>query len=77
MKTKIMIAVVVLVCAVSLSAIPQSKPQHWEYKSLIGKKCADEKQLNAVGSDGWELVAFSQWPVAMSTVDTCIFKRPK
>ncbi len=64
------------ICLFTLSASPQSKPQQWEYKVSV-KKCGDEKNLNALGAEGWELATYSQWPVGLSTVDTCVFKRPK
>ena len=50
--------------------------QAWEYKVIL-KKCNDEKTLNALGADGWELATYAVWPVGMSSVDTCVFKRAK
>ena len=81
MKSKLTIIALLIALCVSLyfarpgvHAAPA--PQTWEYKVQI-KKCNDEKTLNALGAEGWELTTYSQWPVAMSTVDTCVFKRPK
>jgi hypothetical protein len=81
MKSKLTIIALLIALCVSLyfarpgvHAAPA--PPTWEYKVQI-KKCNDEKILNALGAEGWELTTYSQWPVAMSTVDTCVFKRPK
>ena len=34
----------------------------------------DEKTLNALGAERWELATYAVWPVGMSSVDTCVFK---
>lgn len=74
MKTKITLFVLALVCFISLSATPQSK--QWEYKTLT-EKCRDEKRLNLLGADGWELVGFSAYTMSYGPVEICIFKRAK
>jgi hypothetical protein len=74
------IALLITFCASIYFINPNSHAapaaQTWEYK-VLSKKCNDEKTLNALGAEGWELATYSQWPVAMSTVDTCVFKRAK
>lgn len=54
----------------------QPKPTTWEYKVIVGK-CWDEKKINPLGAEGWELTTYSTWGAGMSSVDTCVFKRPK
>jgi hypothetical protein len=77
MKKLIAISILLFIGLFTISAMPQLKPQTWEYKVIFGK-CSDEKQLNALGNEGWELTTYSQWPTpAMSTIVTCVFKRPK
>jgi hypothetical protein len=76
MKTKIILFILALVCVVTLSASPQSKPQTWEYKVMVGK-CWDEKKINILGADGWELTTYTTWGTSAGPVETCVFKRPK
>jgi hypothetical protein len=81
MKSRLTIIVLLVALCISLYFVNSNShaapaAQTWEYKVQI-KKCNDEKILNALGAEGWELTTYSQWPVAMSTIDTCIFKRPK
>ena len=82
MKSKPTIIALLIALCVSLYFVNANShaaapaPQTWEYKVQI-KKCNDEKTINALGAEGWELTTYSQWPVALSTIDTCVFKRPK
>ncbi|HEX8070599.1 MAG TPA: hypothetical protein VF546_11650 [Pyrinomonadaceae bacterium] len=65
----------VLLCALSWGGYAQrrqTKQPAWEYKTATFPY-ADEKALNAVGAQGWELVGVSD--VAGSTI--YFFKRPK
>jgi len=74
------IALLVVLCGsfYLLRANPRTAPapQTWEYKVLV-KKCNDEKNLNALGAEGWELATYSTWALSAGSVDTCVFKRPK
>lgn len=76
MKTKISLCALALVCLVSLSALPQSKPQQWEYK--FSYDC-NEKKANALAADGWELVAIEGTSGAGlgHNVSAYVFKRRK
>ena len=38
-------------------------PQTWEYKVMV-KKCNDEKTLNKLGAEGWELATYSTWALS-------------
>ena len=49
-------------------------PQTWEYK--VESKCFDEKRLNALGSQGWELAGFSISDAGVGGWH-CILKRQK
>jgi hypothetical protein len=69
------IIALVLLCAVSWSSYAQkskTKSPTWEYKA-VSLPYADEKALNALGAQGWELVEVSD--VAGATI--FFFKRPK
>lgn len=57
-------------------ATQQPKPQQWEYKVRLSK-CNDEKTLNALGAEGWEITTYSTWPLSAGSVDTCVFKRAR
>lgn len=60
-----------LVCSIlSISAATQQPKTQWEYKLLTGK-AYEEKKLNALGSEGWELASCA------AGLDACIFKRAK
>lgn len=48
----------------------QPKPQTWEYKTVTGK-AYDEKKLNLLGAEGWELASCA------AGLDACIFKRAR
>jgi len=61
----------VCLCFFTLSAIPQSKTQ-WEYKTE--EKCSDEKRLNALGAEGWEMSGFAETDRGAWH---CVFKRQK
>lgn len=68
-----------LACGVVLTvglAHQQPTPQQWEYKVMVSK-CNNEKKLNALGAEGWELTTYSTWALSAGSVDTCVFKRPK
>jgi Domain of unknown function (DUF4177) len=73
MRTKLL-CVLTLICVVTLSATPQSKPAQWEYKFQY--QC-DEKKANALASEGWELVNMTASGSGMTTSINCAFKRPK
>lgn len=70
MKHKLIFLALVL-SIFSISAVTQQpKPQQWEYKLVTGK-AYEEKKLNALGSEGWELASCA------AGLDACILKRPK
>jgi hypothetical protein len=73
MKQKILIAVALGLSFASIGAVSQqSKPQQWEYK--IEDRCFEEKRLNALGGDGWEMAGFSETDRGAWH---CVFKRPR
>lgn len=76
MKTKLTLAILTLVCAVCVSAVPQSKPQTWEYK--FEYKC-NEKRLNDLASQGWELASYAPSPISGGSMalDVCVVKKAK
>lgn len=75
MKRLTLIAVLLLTVIVATAGnYPQ--PQQWEYK-VKTNKCNDEKTLNALGAEGWELTTYSTWGLSAGAVDTCVFKRSK
>lgn len=76
MKTKITLGILALICFVSLSATPQSKPSQWEYK--FSYDC-NEKKANSLAAEGWELVAIEGTSDAGlgHNVSAYVFKRPK
>jgi hypothetical protein len=47
----------------------------WEYKTE--GKCSDEKRINALGAEGWELAGFTSTESGLGGNWRCIFKRPK
>lgn len=71
---KIKLFALALVCFISLSATPQSKPAQWEYKFQY--QC-DEKKANNLAAEGWELVNMTASGSGMTTAVNCAFKRPK
>lgn len=70
------IAVVILACAVCWTAFAQkqtSSLKTWEYKAVNqGSPYPDEKELNALGAQGWELVS-----VVETNGQYYLFKRAK
>ena len=79
MKTLTLICLLVVLCQslyMFSSSSHAATPQVWEYK-VIFKKCNDEKNLNVIGADGWELATYAVFPAGLSSVDTCVFKRAK
>jgi len=76
MKKFIAVLLLLLVCLLSLSAMPQVKPRVWEYKFEI---LVNEKRANQLGAEGWELAAIDSTSTAGGTgyVSTYVFKRPK
>ena len=69
------IVALVLLCAVSWSSYAQrdkTKQPAWEYKTAT-PLYTDENALNALGAQGWELVAVTD----VSGNMTYFFKRPK
>lgn len=70
---QILIVLALVLSILSVSAIPQTKPQ-WEYKFVY--QC-DEKKANASATDGWELVNLSMASYGSIGVGTCAFKRAK
>lgn len=78
MKTKLYVALLALVL-VGLYLV-NSKSQAastvtWEYK--IESKCSDEKKLNALGAEGWELTGFAISESGLGGNWRCVFKRAK
>lgn len=76
MKKVITVLLLLLVCLLSLSAMPQIKPQAWEYKFEF---LVNEKKANQLGAEGWELSAIESTSTAGTTanVPTYVFKRPR
>lgn len=73
----IFLMLILVLSILSISASTQSpKAQQWEYKVAVGK-CHDEKKLNALGSEGWELATYATWGTNPAPIDTCVFKRAK
>lgn len=80
MKHRLTIIALLLALCVSLYFVNSGShaapaAQAWEYKVIVGK-CWDEKKLNPLGAEGWELATYSTWGTS-GPVDTCVFKRPK
>jgi hypothetical protein len=74
---QILLTLVLVLSVLSISgATQQPKPQQWEYKVIVGK-CWDEKKINPLGAEGWELTTYSTWGTGSVAVDTCVFKRTK
>jgi hypothetical protein len=71
---KILIAFLLLIVAVSVSATSQPQQKAWEYK--FEYRC-DEKKANTAAADGWELADMSMASYGSIGVATCVFKRPK
>ena len=72
MTTKHLLAAALLLA--SLFALGfQSRPAQWEYKI---EKDADERRLNLLGSEGWELVTLDRGSGAMSR-SMFVFKRAR
>lgn len=64
--------ILIALSLLTVSANTQQKPQQWEYKTE--DRCFDEKRINALGAEGWEIAGFSEtgrgaWH--------CVFKRVK
>ena len=74
MKHFLLISILLLLCLLSLSAMPQSKPPAWEYK--VEYKCT-EKRANALGAEGWELVSMHESGTGLSALEVCGLKRAK
>jgi hypothetical protein len=74
MKTKLTICALSIICFVSLSATPQTKPAQWEYKFQF--QC-DEKKANNLAAEGWELVNMTASGSGMTTAVNCAFRRAK
>jgi hypothetical protein len=72
-----MITLALVLSILSISAATQQpKPTQWEYKAIVGK-CWDDKKLNTLGAEGWELTTYSTWGTSAGPIDTCVFKRQK
>lgn len=67
---QIIITLLLTLSIFSISATTQTKPQVWEYKLVTGK-AYEEKKLNTLGAEGWELASCA------AGLDACILKRPK
>jgi hypothetical protein len=77
MKQILLTLILVLSILSISSATQQPKPQQWEYKVML-KRCNDEKTLNVLGGEGWELATYSTWPLgAAGAIDTCVLKRAR
>ncbi len=74
---EILITLILVLSILSVSsATQQPKAPQWEYKVRVSK-CNDEKTLNALGAEGWELTTYSTWALSAGSVDTCVFRRAK
>jgi hypothetical protein len=69
---RIFITLALVLSVLTVSATQQSKPQQWEYKTE--DKCFDDKRLNGLGSEGWELAGMTESGMGGRH---CIFKRIK
>ena len=71
------IIALVLLCAVSWSSYAQrskTRKPAWEYKvTTFSNLYGNEKSLNEIGAQGWELVEISD----LGGIPTYFFKRPK
>lgn len=70
MKTFLIICVLLLTVIVAIGSAPQQK--NWEYKTE--DRCFDEKRINALGAEGWEMAGFSETDRGAWH---CVFKRPR
>lgn len=70
-RTLLTLALVLSILTVS-AVTQQPKPQRWEYKTE--DRCFDEKRINTLGSEGWELAGFSETDRGAWH---CVFKRAK
>jgi hypothetical protein len=71
-----MITLALTLSILSISAVTQQPKAQWEYKVVVGK-CWDEKKINPLGAEGWELTTYTTWGTSGGPVDTCVFKRQK
>jgi len=74
MKSKKILFALIVICAFCLSAIPQSKPEQWEYK--VVSQC-DEKKMNNQATEGWQLDQFGYASFGSLAAMVCVFKRPR
>lgn len=72
---RILLALLLVLSVLSLSAIPQ-QPKQWEYKF---EYTVNEKKANELGAQGWELTAIESTSGAGlgRNVPTYVFKRAK
>lgn len=53
----------------------QHLPRRWEYK-VLAKVRDPERELNALGAQGWELVAIDSAPTGTVAASRYVLKRP-
>lgn len=72
MKTRTLLAIALLIlsCLLFIGSTYQTTPA-WEYRI---EKDADEKRLNQVGAEGWELVTLDRGTGSLSR-SMFVFKR--
>lgn len=75
MRNKLIITAMLLLSFLAVGWANQA-PRTWEYKVVTGK-CNNEKTLNTLGAEGWELSTYSTWALSTGAIDTCVFKRAK
>jgi hypothetical protein len=77
MRNKILLAALVLASLLGVSFIYQNQSHtKWEYKTIITTK-GGEKELAALGDEGWELTATTYQPAGLGGVTVLYMKRQK
>lgn len=75
MRNKLLITAMLLLSLMGIGWANQGQTSRaFEYKILYK---IDEKKANALGSEGWEMVAIGAYGGDSSMVGEYVFKRPK
>lgn len=73
MKNRILLAALIVVSLFCAAFLYRPASPRWEYKI---EKDADEKRLNQLGAEGWELVTLDRGSGSLSR-SMFVFKRPQ